>query len=92
MIGTPGSLFVDRWTPGPNGIYFLDGSKTPATLNLLNLTTRKISHVSVVSGRLTDWGSGPSLSADGLIDFTYNASGACTDITVYESASLEEKA
>ena len=32
------------------------------------------------------------LSADGLIDFTYNASGACTDITVYESASLEEKA
>ena len=62
---TPGSLFVDRWTPGPNGIYFLDGSKTPATLNLLNLTTRKISHVSDVSGRLTDWGSGPSLSADG---------------------------
>ena len=32
------------------------------------------------------------LSADGLIDFTYNSSGACTDITVYESASLEEKA
>ena len=55
---------MDRWTPGPNGIYFLDGSKTPATLNLLNLSTRKISRVSDVSGRLTDWGSGPSLSAD----------------------------
>jgi len=61
---TPGLLFMDRWTPGPNGIYFLDGSKTPATLNLLNLSTRKISRVSDVSGRLTDWGSGPSLSAD----------------------------
>jgi len=62
---TPEQLSVDGWTPGPNGIYFLDGSKTPATLNLLNLTTRKISHVSDVSGRLPDWGSGASLSADG---------------------------
>ena len=62
---TPGLLFIDRWTPGPKGIYFLDGSKSPATLNLLNLTTRKISHVSDVSGRVPDWGSGPSLSADG---------------------------
>ena len=62
---TPGLLFVDRWTPAPNGIYFLDRSKTLATLNLLNLSTRKISHVSDISGRLTDWGSGPSLSADG---------------------------
>jgi Tol biopolymer transport system component len=62
---TPGLLFIDRWTPGPNGIYFLDGSKMPASLNLLNLSTRKISRVSDISGRLTDWGSGPSLSADG---------------------------
>jgi Tol biopolymer transport system component len=58
-------LFVDRWTPAPNGIYFLDGSKTPAALNLLNLSTRKISRVCDISGRLTNWGSGPSLSADG---------------------------
>jgi hypothetical protein len=64
---TPGLWLIDRWTPGPNGVYFLDGSKTPATLNLLNLSTRKISRVSDVSGRLTDWGSGPSLSADGHI-------------------------
>ena len=65
-IGTTrGLLFIDRWTPGPNGIYFLDGSKTSATLNLLNLSTRKIARVCDVSGRPTDWGSGPSLSADG---------------------------
>ncbi len=62
---TPGLLFMDQWTPAPNGIYFLDGSKTPATLNLLNLTTRKISHVSDIPGRVTDWGSGLSLSGDG---------------------------
>jgi len=62
---TPGLWFIDCWTPAPNGIYFLNGSKTPATLNLLNLSTRKISHVSDISGRLTDWGAGPSLSADG---------------------------
>jgi Tol biopolymer transport system component/DNA-binding winged helix-turn-helix (wHTH) protein len=62
---TPGLWFIDRWTTAPNGIYFLNGSKAPATLNLLNLSTGKISHVSDISGRLTDWGSGPSLSADG---------------------------
>jgi Tol biopolymer transport system component len=62
---TPGLLFIDRWTPAPNGIYFLDRSKTSATLNLLNLRTRKIAQVSDISGRLTDWGSEPSLSADG---------------------------
>jgi Tol biopolymer transport system component/DNA-binding winged helix-turn-helix (wHTH) protein len=65
-IGTTQGLWlIDRWTPAPNGIYFLDGSKRPTTLNLLNLSTGKISHVSDISGRLTDWGSGPSLSADG---------------------------
>jgi serine/threonine protein kinase len=62
---TPGLLFIDRWTPGPNGIYFLDVSKTGASLNWLNLSTRKISRISDVSGRLTNWGSEPSLSADG---------------------------
>jgi Tol biopolymer transport system component len=62
---TSGLLFIDRWTPGPNGIYFLDVSKTAASLNWLNLSTRKISRISDVSGRLTNWGSGPSLSADG---------------------------
>lgn len=62
---TPGLLFLDRWTPGSNGIYFLDPSKTLATLNLLNLRTRKISRVCDISGRVTDWGSGPSFSADG---------------------------
>jgi eukaryotic-like serine/threonine-protein kinase len=62
---TPGLWFLDRWTPGPNGIYFLGGSKTPTTLNLLNLSTRKISRVSDISGRVPGWGSGPSLSADG---------------------------
>jgi serine/threonine protein kinase/Tol biopolymer transport system component len=65
-IGTTlGLLFEDQWTPAPNGIYFLDRGKTLATLNLLNLTTRKISHVSDVSGRLTGWGCALSLSADG---------------------------
>jgi Tol biopolymer transport system component/DNA-binding winged helix-turn-helix (wHTH) protein len=62
---TPGLLFVDQWTPAPEGIYFLDGSKTPATLNLLNLSTKQISRVSNIPGRVTDWGSGLSLSADG---------------------------
>jgi serine/threonine protein kinase len=65
MGATLGLLFMDRWTPGSNGIYFLDRSKTLATLNLLNLSTRKISRVCDISGRVTDWGSGPSLSADG---------------------------
>jgi hypothetical protein len=31
------------------------------------------------------------LSNDGLIDFTYNSSGLCTEIVVYESSSLERK-
>jgi len=61
---TPGLFLADRWTPGPDGIYFLDGSKTPASLNLLNLSTRKISRVSDISGRIA-FGCGPSLSADG---------------------------
>ena len=58
-------MLLKVWTPGPNGIYFLDGSKTPATFNLLNLRTHKISRVCDISGRVTAWGSGPSLSADG---------------------------
>jgi hypothetical protein len=31
------------------------------------------------------------VSADGLIEFSYNASGTCTQILVYESSSLERK-
>jgi len=31
------------------------------------------------------------VSNDSLIEFTYSAAGACTKITVYESASLERK-
>jgi Tol biopolymer transport system component/DNA-binding winged helix-turn-helix (wHTH) protein len=61
----PGTLFLDMWTPGPNGIYFLTNRTTPLSLNLLNLSTGKIQHVADVPGRLSDWGSEPSLSADG---------------------------
>jgi len=61
----PGTLFLDQWTPGPNGIYFLTNRTTPLSLNLLNLSTGKIQHVADVPGRLPDWGSEPSLSADG---------------------------
>jgi eukaryotic-like serine/threonine-protein kinase len=81
---TPGLWFIDRWTPGPNGIYFLDSSKTPATLNLLNLRTRKISHVSDISGRLTDWGSGPSLSAEGHTLVFATADGMEGDLMLVE--------
>jgi Tol biopolymer transport system component len=61
----PGTLFLDQWTPGPNGIYFLTNRTTPLSLDLLNLSTGKIQHVADVPGRLPDWGSEPSLSADG---------------------------
>jgi len=58
-------LFLDLWTSGLNGIYFLTNCITPLSLNLLNLSTGKIQHVADVPGRLPDWGSEPSLSADG---------------------------
>ena len=61
-LGLP---LLDRWTPGPNGIYFLDSGKPSATLNLLDLSSGKIHRVADVPGRLSGWGSGLSLSADG---------------------------
>lgn len=59
-----GSIFLDEWTPGPNGIYFLTNLTNPVSLNLLNFSTGKIQHVADVPGRLAGSGS-LTLSADG---------------------------
>ncbi len=60
-----GAIFIDEWTPGPNGIYFLTDRTNPVSLNLLNFSTGKVQHVADVPGRLPDVGSSPTLSADG---------------------------
>ena len=62
---TSNSFIMDRWTPGRNGIYFVDDTTIPAALKLLNPTTGKSEVVTNVPGRIGDWGTGPSVSADG---------------------------
>ena len=67
-INSAASSFVmDRWTPSRNGLYFIDDSSIPDTLRLLNTTTGKSQVVTKVPGRIGDWGTGLSVSADGRV-------------------------
>jgi hypothetical protein len=65
----------------------------PVRTTLVTCSARDKNNVSVVCTS-TDDAVGDSLSGlanDGLIDFRWNANGVCTDVTVYESSSLERK-
>jgi hypothetical protein len=65
----------------------------PVRSTLVSCSARDKNNVSVVCTSTSD-AVGDSLSGlanDGLIDFRWNSSGTCTDVTVYESSSLERK-
>ena len=65
----------------------------PVTATLVSCSARDKNNVSVVCTSSSD-AVGDSLSGlanDGLIDFAWNSGGICTDVSVYESSSLERK-
>jgi len=62
-----GDFFYDAWTPSRAGLYFLDGTTKPPSIQLLDLATQRLQHVADIHGDLPLWGSGPSVSADGKI-------------------------
>ncbi len=55
---------TDNWAPTRNGIYFMDDRTGVTSLNVLNLSTRRVQKVADLPGRLARWGASPSLSAD----------------------------
>ena len=55
----------DHWTPSKYGIYFIDGADDPATLNLFDSTSRRITRVATLSGYPGAWGPGLSVSNHG---------------------------
>jgi Tol biopolymer transport system component len=55
----------DRWTPGKTGIYFIDDSQARPALKLYEYATGKVLHIIDLPGRVQDWGTGLSISADG---------------------------
>jgi eukaryotic-like serine/threonine-protein kinase len=63
----PGYPLYDAWTPSRAGLYFLDGTTKPPSIQLLDLTTHRLQHVVDLKGDFYVWGSGPSVSADGKI-------------------------
>ena len=63
----PGYPLYDAWTPSRAGLYFLDGTTKPPSIQLLDLATHRLQHVADFKGYLQVWGSGPSVSADGKI-------------------------
>jgi serine/threonine protein kinase len=64
---SPGYPLYDAWTPSRAGLYFLDGTTKPQSIQLLDLATHRLQHVVDLKGYLQVWGSGPSVSADGKI-------------------------
>jgi serine/threonine protein kinase len=63
----PGLPLYDAWTPSRAGLYFLDGTTKPPSIQLLDLATHRLQHVVDFKGNWQVWGSGPSVSADGKI-------------------------
>ena len=63
----PGYLLYDAWTPTGAGLYFLDGTTKPNSIQLLDMATQRLQHVADIKGDLPLYGSGPSVSADGKI-------------------------
>jgi serine/threonine protein kinase len=63
----PGYPLYDAWTPSRAGLYFLDGTTKPPSIQLLDLATHRLQHVADLKGYPQVWGSGPSVSADGKI-------------------------
>jgi serine/threonine protein kinase/Tol biopolymer transport system component len=63
----PGYPIYDAWTPSRAGVYFIDGTTKPNSIQLLDLATHRLQHVADFKGYLQTWGSGPSVSADGKI-------------------------
>jgi len=79
---TPGH--PDTWTPTRAGIYFLDQNTKPPSIQLFNLTTRRLQHVTDIQDEVPYWGGGPSLSADGKILIWAEANPAESDIMLVE--------
>jgi Tol biopolymer transport system component/DNA-binding winged helix-turn-helix (wHTH) protein len=65
LDGMPSPVAGDHWTPSKNGIYFINGDDSPATLNLFDPATRRIAQISTVSGNPQGWGLGLNVSSDG---------------------------
>jgi serine/threonine protein kinase/Tol biopolymer transport system component len=63
----PGYFFYDAWTPSRAGLYFLDGTTKPHSIQLLDIATQRLQHVADIKGDPPLYGSGPSVSADGKI-------------------------
>jgi len=62
-----GFSIYDSWTPSRAGLYFIDGTTKPNSIQLLDMATQRLQHVADLKGDLPLWGSGPSVSADGKI-------------------------
>jgi hypothetical protein len=65
----------------------------PVPTTLVSCSARDKNNVSVVCTSTSDavGDSLDGLANDGLIEFTWNSGGVCTDVSVYESSSLERK-
>src|SRR5262249_27223711 len=58
LEGMPSLATGDHWTPSKNGIYFIDAFASPATLNLFDPTSRRVTRVSNLPGGFGGWGPG----------------------------------
>lgn len=77
---------ITRFETDPSG-------PNPARTTIVSCNARDKNNVSVICTTSNDalGDALDGLANDGLLDFRWNANGACTDITVYESSSLERK-
>jgi len=78
-------------TASRTAVISASGSEVKVTMVSCSATDTNGVSVTCVSSKEQYADALNGLANDGLIDFSFNAAGACTALTVYESSSLERK-
>ena len=65
LEGMPNLVAGWHWVPARTGIYFVDGSTKPATINLFELSTHQVRRIGNLRGGAAYWGCQLSISHDG---------------------------
>jgi hypothetical protein len=92
--GTRNSAFPGeklQCTASRTAVYAASGSEVKVTQVLCSATDKNGVTASCTSTQERYADALNGLANDGLVDFSFDASGACTALAVYESSSLERK-